>query len=123
MPREITSHIHPDYDSGLRVNVQDEPGPGGANHHYSITANPGPYEKDMVEIVFQEGPVSENGHNGILEGSLVAIMIDRYRSFQDGPFPSEEGAAVLDHLLQVEGLIHRRVSDRVARGVMSTMAR
>lgn len=121
--REITSHIHPEYDSGLRVTVQDEPGPGGANHHYSITANSDPYEKDLAEIVFQKGPVSENGHNGILEGPLVAILIDRYRSFQDGPFPSEEGAVILNHLLQVEGLIHRRVSDRVARGVMSKMAK
>lgn len=121
--REITSHIHPEYNNGLRVHVMDEAGPGGACHEYAITANPGKYEKDVALIKFQKGPVAEVGHNGILEGQLVAIMIDRYQAFQSGPFPSPEGAEILAHLCDIEALIHQRVTDRLARGVMSKSAK
>lgn len=118
--REITSHIHPEYDSGLRIEVNDEPGPGGASHDYTIYSEPPDTE---TNIVFQKGPVAEVGHNGILEGPLVAIMIDRYAAFQAGPFPSDEGDRILNHLRQVENLIHKRVTGRLARGVMSTNQR
>jgi hypothetical protein len=100
--REIKDHIvEGDLPQNqLKIVVLDEPGEGGANHRYKIGGagfrledNPSFFENDYdlsfddVLILFQNGPIKEAGLNGITQEALLAIVIDRLRSFQAGPFP------------------------------------
>ena len=105
------------------VNVKDEPGFGGACHEYYISRAD---DKDVVPVgefgfvKFQKGPVKEHGVNGCHQEDLLAIVIDRLRSFQAGEFACRENALALTKL---EGALHwlnRRTDDRQARGVEGT---
>ena len=106
--REITDHIVEGNlpQNQLRIEVTDEPGVGGANHRYEIKGmylqnNPSfsenDYNMDIDEslILFQNGPIQEVGVNGITHEVLLAIVIDRLRSFQAGPYPSPENKMAL----------------------------
>lgn len=136
MRRQLTAHkIHPTNDT-LTIEVLDEPGPGGANHAYSVAglneyANPffrtesgetSPEWTDEKFIVFQNGAIGEVGVNGITHEALLAILIDRLESFQKGPFPSPENSLALHHLQQALDWLSQRTRRRMMQGVEGTMA-
>lgn len=99
--RELTGHrVNPANDI-LNVRVLDEPGAGGASHLYMITGfrastrnNPalyahpdvGPGHMTGFTVLFQNGAINEVGTNGVTHEALIAILIDRLQSFQDGPY-------------------------------------
>lgn len=119
--REITDHILNPVNDRLRITVLDEPGQGGANHEYRIEATDDgsgkPHQIADHHISFQNGPIGEFGVNGITQEVLLAIVIDRLRSFQAGPFNNKYNATALDHAtLALEALL-QRTRDRMARGV------
>ncbi len=96
----------------------DEPGQGGANHHYDI-------ESDgsltvLAAIRFQNGPIKEFGINGITQEALLAIVIDRLRSFQAGPYACEDNQRALEHAHQALKFLQKRTLARIARGVEGT---
>ena len=94
------------------------PGAGGANHEYSITWRAlNPDDDGTTWIHFQNGPIKENGINGITQEALLVIVIDRLRSFQAGPFSSPFNATALDRCEDALRLLQRRTRDRIARGV------
>lgn len=99
----------------------DEPGPGGACHDYNLTLerSKGAYE-DFCDIRFQKGPVKEAGINGVSDEALLAITIDRLRSFQAGPLSCRENAVALTHLETALLWLQKRTRDRMARGVEGT---
>ena len=108
------------------IQVTDEPGAGGANHRYEIRgfnnrSNPSANEVDTfhcwVPIVFQNGPIQEAGVNGITQEVLLAIVIDRLRNFQKGPFPSDENSIALIHCGVALDALKSRTRNRLARGV------
>lgn len=106
----------------LNILVVDEPGHGGACHHYRIAkvVSPGPeaaMEQPLCEIKFQNGPIREHGVNGVTQEALLAIVIDRLESFQKGPFPSTDNEMALLHVKMAQVLLHKRTRDRVVRGV------
>lgn len=111
--RTITNHQATEADTGITIRVIDEPGPGGANHHYVIDT-PG---AQPVELFFQNGPVAEQGVNGITQETLIAIAIDRLRSFQSGPFACDANQYALSYLDSALQWLHRRTRERMARGV------
>lgn len=135
--REITDHIvEGDLPQNqLTIEVTDEPGAGGANHNYVIhgfrsrvyyemaTAIFGPLKSDKYEIQaqvfipFQNGPIKEAGVNGVTQEALLAIVIDRLRSFQAGPFPSSFNARALLHCEAALSLLQERTRERLSRGV------
>ena len=128
--REITDHIIEGYlpQNQLRIEVTDEAGAGGANHRYEIKGmylqnNPSfsenDYNMDSDEslILFQNGPIQEVGVNGITQEALLAIVIDRLRSFQAGPFPSDFNQSALLHCDAALSLLQERTRQRLARGV------
>lgn len=132
--RQITDHIV-DGDSAnhqLEIRVTDEPGAGGANHRYEITGfDTTTNQSDdslgralsgatAQTILFQNGPIKEVGINGVTQEALIAICIDRLRSFQAGPF-----ACVPNHLalMGLEGALYHlqtRTRERLTRGVEGT---
>ncbi len=132
--RKLYEHIVAPQQKNLVITVVDEPGAGGACHRYDITGfdtteNPsslGPngysacYSRDIV--MFQNGPVGEGTVNGVTEVSLLAILIDRMRCFQSGPFACPANAHTLQHLEEAMHWQHQRTLDRIRRGVEGVSA-
>lgn len=127
--RTVESHkINPANDT-ITITVEDQPGSGGANHRYSLTGfntagNPSKEDAQGFAasfsrqvILFQNGPINEVGVNGITQEVLLAIVIDRLRSFQDGPFPSRENALALTKCEEALHWLQQRTLERMRRGV------
>ena len=126
--REITEHrVNPANDT-ITITVMDEPGAGGANHHYMVTlpdwerAPDGSGAKGVWDIQFQNGPIAESGVNGITQEVLLAIVADRLRSFQAGPYACAANAASLVHIEEAQHMLQLRTKVRMERGVEGTSA-
>ena len=116
--RELDDHkINPANDS-LSVLVHDEPGQGNACHNYSIS-HPG---LRTVQINFQNGPINEdgNGVNGLTHEVLLAIVADRLRGFQSGPYSCKENACALTKIEEAQHWLQQRTLKRMRRGVEGT---
>lgn len=117
--RTIDDHkVNPANDV-LSIAVCDEPGSGGANHHYRVTSDD-PSFHVPTDIVFQNGPINEAGVNGLTHEVLLAIVADRLRSFQQGPFSSRYNALALTHIEEAQNWLNRRTLERMRRGVEGT---
>lgn len=130
--REINDHkVNPANDT-LRITAEDEPGSGGANHLYRITGfNSGsnasdPFAiqygapADHATVLFQNGPIPEKGVNGVTQEALLAIVADRLRSFQAGPFACAANAHALQHVEEAMHWLQQRTLERMRRGVEGT---
>lgn len=121
--REITSHIVNPVNDKIKISVLDEPGAGGANHHYMITtpdwtrAPDGSNAKGVWDINFQNGAIVEHGVNGVTQEALLAIVADRLDSFQNGPFACRENEVALEKVQEAIEALHSRTKARMARGV------
>lgn len=121
--RSLTDHIvSGDQAVQLAVDVIDAPGQGGANHIYRISDGKVDGCAPFVTLHFQEGPIKEFGVNGITQEALLAIVIDRLRSFQQGPFSCRENAIALTHCEDALMWLQRRTVARIKRGVEGTNA-
>ena len=130
--REITSHKVNIANDQIKIEVIDDEGAGGANHHYHITgfdtgSNPScpfmdRYGKpaDHATILFQNGPIKESGVNGITQEVLLAICIDRLKSFQNGPYSCRENALALTKLEEAVMWLNSRTQRRVVDGTEGT---
>ena len=68
-------------------------------------------------IRFQNGPIKENGINGLTNEALMTILQDRLRGFQSGPFSCRENAVALTKLDESLMWLHHRTASRQQRGV------
>ena len=122
--REIFDHksgLSNDPSDALIVCATDERGPGNANHEYSIQLKANvPYS---AFVKFQEGPLQENEFNGVSNESVLAIVIDRLKGFQAGPFACRENALALTKLEEAQHWLHHRTLARMQRGVEGTHAK
>ncbi len=110
--RKITDHIVNPVNDKIDITVVDEPGAGGANHEYDILIG-----RSGFTMHFQNGPINEVGVNGITQEALLAIVIDRLRSFQAGPFACSENATALVHTEAALDTLKSRTLARMARSV------
>lgn len=126
--RTLKDHqVNPANDT-LVVQVLDEPGQGGACHSYyiegfDVSTNPSATEEDnYLYILFQNGPISETGVgvNGITHEALLAIVADRLRSFQKGPYSCKANACALTHIEEAMHWLQQRTLERMRRGVEGT---
>lgn len=102
--------------------AKDDFGPGGASHEYVVLSSTRKEEDDTyvetyATINFQKGPVRENGGNGCSQEDLLAIVIDRLQSFQNGPFPCRENAIALTKCQEALHWLNHRTAERTRRGV------
>jgi hypothetical protein len=112
----LTDHIvSGDQAVQLAITVTDGPGAGGANHSYRID-----WSNGSLLLHFQEGPIKESGVNGITQEALLAVIIDRLRSFQSGQFSCRENAIALTHIEEALMWLQRRTLARIQRGVEGT---
>ena len=132
MKRKLTSHQVNGLNEAIQIGVLDEPGSGGACHNYAIRCtlpisenNPDTWKhaKASCDIRFQNGPIAEEGVNGISQEALLAIVEDRLVGFQSGPYATADNAEALEHIRAAQECLHRRTRERLARGVEGTHAK
>jgi len=132
--RVITDHAIDPATEKLTITALDAPGAGGAGHLYQIegfdstsnasdpwTARHGQSAKH-ASILFQNGPISEAGVNGVTNEALLAIVADRLRGFQSGPYACKENADALFHTESALAWLKKRTRNRIKRGVEGTHA-
>jgi hypothetical protein len=132
--RTLEDHkVNPANDT-LTITVVDEPGSGGASHAYFISgadfhSNPGnkaaldyanEADAEGQVILFQSGPINEAGVNGLTHEVLLAIVADRLRGFQKGPFSCKANACALTHIEEAMHWLQQRTIERMRRGVEGT---
>ena len=119
--RTIEDHkVNPCNDK-ITLTVTDEPGEGGACHKYRMEYDPDNNGYIQAQtIAFQNGPIAEVGTNGITQEVLLAIVIDRLRSFQAGPYACRENAQALTKIEEAQHWLHSRTLKRMVRGVEGT---
>ena len=101
--------------------VCDEPGAGGAYHHYEIipagdTERTAPY----AVFPFQNGPVAEAGKNGIFIEDLLQICEHRLKCFQAGAFACKENEQALEKIQEALHWLNSRTSRRQRCGIEGT---
>lgn len=115
--RKLTDHIVNPVNDTIEIQVIDEPGAGGAHHVYDVCSG-----SEYVTIKFQNGPINENGVNGLTQEALLAIVADRLRCFQSGPFSCRENALALTKVEEAQHWLQQRTLERMRRGVEGTTA-
>lgn len=114
--RVIEDHKVNSANDRINLAVLDEPGAGGACHEYEATLPDG----RATRISFQNGPINEAGVNGLTQEVLLAIVVDRLRAFQSGPFACRENALALTKIEEAQHWLHSRTRARMSRGVEGT---
>jgi hypothetical protein len=117
----------------LEIALGDEPGAGGAHHHYIITgfdlsSNPSAVDDDgdllaapdVEYLFFQNGPIKEVGVNGLTHEVLLAILIHRLQCFQNGPYANKYNLEAVSHLQEALKAFKARTEERTERGVEGT---
>jgi hypothetical protein len=129
--RVIEDHkVNPANDT-LTITVLDELGAGGANHAYKVSGFDLSTNKSAgncflqdaateTVIYFQNGPIPENGVNGLTQEVLLAIVADRLRGFQAGQFACKANACALTHIEEAQHWLQQRTIERMRRGVEGT---
>jgi len=106
-------------DKYTQVFACDERGAGNANHVYDINTVTEPVEL-LTQVIFQKGPIKENGVNGVMNEDLIAIVIDRMQGFQSGKYACRENAIALTKLEEALLWLRKRTMDRERRNVEGT---
>ncbi len=116
--RTITDHATNPANEKVVITTMDAPSHGGAHHDYMVSV---PGENNLLcSIRFQNGPIKEFGINGVTQEILMAVCIDRLRSFQAGPYACRENAIALTKLEESLMWLQKRTRAREARGVEGT---
>jgi hypothetical protein len=111
----VITHDERDYERG-----------GGASHEYTVRLTDRPQTEaplsSVATIQFQHGPRDEEGSTpGCTDQVLVAILIDRYESFQAGPYACRENAIVITKLQETLHWMRHRAIERAERGVLGKL--
>ena len=76
----------------------------------------------LAKIHFQEGPIKENGVNGVANEDLLVMVIRRLQGFQDSPYSCRENAMAITKLEEALLWLRKRTMGRENRGVEGTNA-
>lgn len=121
--RSIDQAHHDGLGLNDRIHItadEQDPNSGNASHHYigridEDTA----HEAICIDIQFQHGPRNVEGSvPGATEAAVIAVLIDRLRGFQSGPFSCRENALVLTKLEEALQWTQHRARERHRRGVL-----
>lgn len=121
--KSITSHRVNGLNESIQIDVLDQPGQGGACHEYLVQPMAQDHPQGAINpftVKFQNGPIKEVGVNGASGEALLAIVEDRLKDFQSGPFACRENAVALTKIQEAMMWLHRRTNERMQRGVEGT---
>ena len=90
----------------------------GSPHYFNVVDS----EKDHIlsEVFFQKGPVKEEGVNGVHNEDVIAMVICRLESFQNGKYRSKENDMAIQKLEEALMWLRKRTNARVMRNVEGT---
>ncbi|MCU5435796.1 hypothetical protein ABR776_27240 [Bacillus cereus] len=75
------------------------------------------FEKEFINIKFQEGPIQENGANGAQIEEVIDVLVNRLQGFQNGGFPCRENALAITKLEEARLWLNERTRKRREQGV------
>jgi hypothetical protein len=122
--REVFDHKNNKYNrEHIVVKTADLRALDNAHHKYVIEVlggDPADETRPVIarcEISFQDGGLKEVGPNGITDQALIAVVLDRIRSFNEGPYRCRENSMMITKLEEALMWGRKRADDRSARGV------
>ena len=122
--RELYDHKRNKFNREcVEVRTADSRANDNAHHKYTIqvwkhaqTSEESSICVEAVTLNFQNGGLKEVGPNGITDQALLAIVMDRLKSFNDGQFRCRENSLAITHLELVLMYMEERANDRARRG-------
>lgn len=100
--------------------ITDTPDQSGAAHRYEFYINGG----FIGSLQFQKGPRNVEGSTpGVTEAAVLAVLIDRLKGFQAGPYSCRENAIQLTKLEETLHWTKARADERAKRGVLGQNAK
>lgn len=115
MIREITEHQINACNRAITLTAYAA-GDSGAPSIYDASWLEADDSGNTLTVEFHVGDPAE-GVNGVTHEVLLAILIDRLRGFQKGPFACRENALALTKLEEARHWLEARTRERQARGV------
>jgi hypothetical protein len=97
-----------------------------APHHFAVIKSGLDYNDTSIDIPvltyvnFQEGPIKENGVNGVNNEDLIAMVITRLEHFQNSEYRCRENAVAITKLEESLLWLRKRTMGREKRGVEGT---
>lgn len=95
-----------------------------APHDFTVVSNEtladGESAKVLAQIHFQEGPIKENGVNGVCNEDLIVMVIRRLQSFQESDYACRENALAITKLEEALLWLRCRTMGREQRNVVGT---
>lgn len=89
-----------------------------APHHFEVV------NKETLEVIakvnFQEGPIKENGINGVNNEDLLLMVLTRLEHFQKSEYTCKENDIAIMKLEETLMWLRKRTLGRVNRGVEGT---
>lgn len=122
--KQITDH-HDGHGLNESIVIEADNELNGVCHSYDgkITLADGS-ASDVLGIVFQRGPRNVEGSTpGVTEMAVLAIVIDRLRGHQAGPYATRENAIALTKCEEALMWMRQRADNRAKRGVLGTNAK
>jgi hypothetical protein len=119
--RFITDHKVTRLNERIDIMAMGPRTTGNAQAHYEIVAdreteNP----RVLADLDFQARPLSDAEKVDLTNEALLAVVLDRLRSFQEGEFKCRENALAITKLEEAMHWIESRAKDRRSRGVEGT---
>lgn len=119
--------VHPLLTQNYTKILHEDPFKFNAPHLFKvIKAEPETTGKNkgnhlVVGIVhFQEGPIKENGVNGVANEDLLGMVLVRLEHFQNSEYKCKENAEAIKCLQKTLGWLRKRTNARIARKVEGT---
>ena len=112
------------------IEILDKKGAGNVNHEYRVRKTQvdvstlhdvelgyGDTNDILTTISFQNGPIKENGVNGIQNEDLLKIVQNRLEGFQSGDFACLENQIALDNIKSAIAILEYRTKERKKRNI------
>jgi len=91
-----------------------------APHRFQVRYEDKGGQPIFIEVPFQEGPIKENGVNGVNNEDLIAMVIARLNAFNQSEFSCRENAVAITKLEEALLWLRKRTIGRENRGVEGT---
>jgi hypothetical protein len=95
-----------------------------APHDFHVRTAPSKNSEELPDLLsaihFQEGPIKENGVNGVMSEDLISMVICRLEHFQNSEFKCRENACAITKLEEALMWLRKRTTGRENRNVEGT---